>query len=498
MIKQLELDGVPAVLAPVTGETHAGLVFRVGLADEPLVRRGITHLIEHLALHGLGEAGAHTNSTTGVEHTFFHVRGSADRIAAFLNRVCATLRDLPAERIAAEIEVLRSESAGRQPEPRSMWRYGARDYGMPSFHERGLHGVTGEDLHAWVAQFFTRENAALWVAGDEVPAGLRLDLPDGVRQPAPVPSCALPVTPAWFAGHRGAGHAESVAWDTVVRREARAAVFANVLERQLGRDLTRRGVRHEVRTEYEPRAARTARITAVADAAPADRPGVLAGLTGVLAAMRDGRVEAADVSTVVKLTCEGLLDAEERGGRLPGQAFNVLAGRGVQGVDEAVAEVRSVTVDEVARVAAAAYPAGLLMAPAGTTAGPEGYTAAPEVSASMVTGRTHRARGNRGLRLVHGEDGVSVVEDDAIRTVRYDSCAAVLAWPDGGRRLIGDDAIAVRVEPTLYTGGAAVVADIDSRTPPALRIDMPPRDPDAIPQPRRGWRDVWGISRPNG
>lgn len=482
MIKQLEVDGVPAVLTPVTGDMHAGLVFRVGVADEPLVRRGITHLVEHLAVHGLGEPGGHTNSTTGVEHTFFHVRGSAEHIAAFLNRVCAALRDLPAERIAAEKETLRAESATRSPEPRSMWRYGARDYGMPSFCERGLTGLTREDLHAWVAQYFTRENAALWVAGDEVPPGLRLDLPEGVRQPAPVPSSALPVTPAWFTGH-----GQGPAWDTVVRREARAAVFANVLERQLTRDLTGRGLPGRVRTEYEPRAARTARITAVTGVAPEHRADALTGLTGVLAAMRDGRIDPADVSTVVDLTCEGLRDAEERGGRLPGQAFNVLAGRGVRGVDEAVAEVRSVTVDDVVRVAAAAYQAGLLMAPAGTGVAPDGYTAAPEVSGAAVTGRTHRARRNRGVRLVHGADGVSVIEGDAIRTVRYDTCAAVLAWPDGGRRLIGDDAIAVRVEPTLYRHGAAVVADIDARTPPALRVEMPPRDPDAIPQPRRGW-----------
>jgi hypothetical protein len=39
----------------------------------------------------------------------------------------------------------------------------------------------------------------LWVAGDAVPAGLRLDLPAGVRRPPPV-SAALPRTPAYFPG----------------------------------------------------------------------------------------------------------------------------------------------------------------------------------------------------------------------------------------------------------------------------------------------------------
>jgi zinc protease len=484
MIKQLEVDGVPAVLAPVAGETHAGLVFRVGVADEPLVRRGVTHLIEHLVLHGSAGAVAHVDSTTGTEHTSFHVRGSAERITTFLNGICAALRDLPADRIAEQIEVLRAESAGRSPEPRSMWRHGARDYGMPSFGERGLTGLAAEDLHAWIAQFFTRENAALWVAGDEVPAGLRLDLPEGVRQPAPVPSSALPVTPAWFAAH-----SDSVAWDTVVRREARAAVYANVLERQLDREFG-----GGVQTEYEPRASRTARISAIV---PSTRAEAVDGLTRVLGAMRDGRVDSSDVSTVVDLTCAALRSADERGGRLPGQAFNVLAGRGVRGVEEAVAEVRAVTGDDVAEVASAAYAAGLLMAPAGTVTGPDGWTAAPVGSVSAVSGRTHRARRNRGLRLVHGADGVSVLDGDAVRTVHFDRCAGVLAWPDGGRRLIGDDAIAVPVEPALYRDGAAIVAAIDARTPAALRIVMPPRDPDTIPQAPRGWLDLRGSGRPD-
>ncbi|MFC7535333.1 insulinase family protein [Actinoplanes sp. GCM10030250] len=470
MIRQLEVDGVPALLAPVGGTTHAGLVFRVGLADEPLARRGITHLVEHLVMYGLNDgfddAESHRNSKVGIEHTYFHVQGSAERIAAFVTGICAALRRLPTERIDAEREILRAEAADRVGDPLPRWRHGARDFGMPSYPEWGLGGLGADHLNEWVARYFTRENAVLWVAGPAIPEGLRLDLPEGERQPAPAPSSALAVTPAWFAGSGTA-----VAWDTVVRREARAAVFANVLERQLHRDLCLRGeIAGTVRTEYQPRAGRTARITAYADPLPERAGAALGGMIDALAAMRAGRIEPQDVATVVELTCAGLRQAERRGGRLPGQAFNVLAGLSVRGLDDAVTEASAVTVAEVAEVAASAYESGLLMTPAGTSADWGGYPTVALRGPAAVSGRTVRARGNRNLRLVHGDEGISLVEGETTTTVRYDACAALLAWPDGGRRLVGDDAATVRLEPALFRGGAALVDEIDARVPARARI----------------------------
>ena len=45
------IDGIPVILAPGRDpRVTAGLAFRVGWADETLPTRGITHLVEHLAL----------------------------------------------------------------------------------------------------------------------------------------------------------------------------------------------------------------------------------------------------------------------------------------------------------------------------------------------------------------------------------------------------------------------------------------------------------------
>ncbi|WIM97196.1 insulinase family protein [Actinoplanes oblitus] len=481
----LEVDGVPALLAPVSGPTHAGLVFRVGVVDEPLARRGITHLLEHLVAPVPVTAGTHRDSATGVEHTYFHVQGTDDEIVAFLAGVCDRLRDLPTGRIAAERDALRAEAATRRADWMPMWRHGARDFGMPSYPELGLDGLAPEHLNEWAARYFTRENAALWVGGEAIPAGLELDLPSGERRPSPVPSSTLPATPAYFV----AG-ADDLGWDTVVPRGPRAAVFANLLERRMNRELPAGpDDADRVRTRYEPRADGSARIVAAAGIRPEHADAALDALVALLAEMGDGQIDAADVAEVTELTADGLRAARQRGARLPGQAFNLLTGHPVQSLGEAVAAVREVTRDDVAEVAALAYRAGLLMTPAGTETELPGYTAAPAASTEAVRGRVHRGRGNRELRLISGADGVSADDGETIATVRYDACAALLAWPDGGRQLIGEDAVVVRAEPGLYRRAHRVTAEIDARVPADRRIELAPREPAAIPRPAR--RFAW-------
>jgi hypothetical protein len=51
----------------------------------------------------------------------------------------------------------------------------------------------------------------------------------------------------------------------------------------------------------------------------------------------------------------------------------------------------------------------------------------------------------------------------------------VLSWPDGGRRLIGTDGLAVAVEPGLYGVDAHTMAALDAAVPPHARVQLPPR-----------------------
>jgi zinc protease len=86
--------------------------------------------------------------------------------------------------------------------------------------------------------------------------------------------------------------------------------------------------------------------------------------------------------------------------------------------------------------------------------------------------------------LIVGPDGVSIVSaDDEAVTVRYDECALAAVFPDGGRVLIGFDAISLPVEPTLYQDLAQALPELDARIAPADRVDLPARMPEQIPRP---------------
>jgi zinc protease len=492
MITQLEVDGVPTLYTPRSGPTRAGLAFRVGFADEPLPKRGITHLLEHLALHSTGVADYHYNGATGVENTAFHMQGSESDIVAFLNGVCASLVEPPLHRLAVEKEILRTEASSRRSgvnERMAMWRYGARDYGLSSFPEWGLPGITPDDLHAWAARYFVRQNCVLWIAGAAMPPGLKLNLPEGRRQPAPAPSSALPAKPAFFPGSSGA-----VVWDSVVRREPAAGIFAGVLERVMFRSLRQEGgLSYTVQTDYEPRADGRATLTAVADALPDKQGAVLGGFVDVLAAMRFGRIDPADVTAVIKAQVSALEQAEEQGGRLPGQAFDLLGERPVRNIEETLAETRGVTHADVVRVAGTAYADGLLMTPEEGVADWAGYVPAPTASERAVAGQPYQSLEYPATRLIVGEEGISIADDEQVATVRFATAAAVLAWPDGARQFIGTDGISVRAEPALYHGLAAAIPWLDARVPDHLRCAMPARDPDRIPAPRPA---TWSGSTP--
>ncbi|SCE97489.1 M16 family metallopeptidase [Micromonospora chokoriensis] len=482
MIQHLDVDGVPTLLAPTGGPMHAGLTFRVGTADETLARAGITHLIEHLALAPLGLADYHVNGATAPAYTTFHTQGSEADIAAFLTAVCGHLSDLPVARLDVEKEILRTEWSSRGSaavDDIPLWRYGARDFGLSSYPEWGLSALTADDLRQWVARWFTRENAVLWIAGDRVPAGLRLTLPSGVRQPVPVASSALPTTPAYFVSG-----ARAVVLDSVVRRTTAASTFAGVLERELYRSLRQdAGLSYTTTTAYEPRGDGYATLRALADALAEKQDAVLGGFIDVLAKMRVGRIEQADLDATVAKREDLLATTEVDAARLPGYALNLLTGQPNLTLDEYRAELKAVSIADLHDVAGEVMASALLMVPRGHSADWAGFTAAPTHSADTVDGPTYRAReGAGGIRL--GVDGVTYLGSDGPLTVRYTDCAAMLAWPDGARQLIGTDAIVLHIEPTMLGLPPGTIQAIDAGVPADVHVTMPARSADQIPQPR--------------
>ncbi|MGV9215141.1 insulinase family protein [Micromonospora sp. RB23] len=481
MIQHLDVDGVPTLLAPTGGPMRAGLTFRVGTADETLARAGATHLVEHLALAPLGLADYHVNGVTAPAFTMFHTQGSATDIAAFLTAVCGHLSDLPVGRLDVEKDILRTEWSSRGAaaiDDIPLWRHEARDFGLSSYPEWGLDALTADDLREWTARWFTRENAVLWICGDQVPAGLRLSLPTGVRQPVPAVSSALPQTPAYFVHG-----ARAVVLDAVVRRSAAAAVFAGVLERDLYRSLRQdSGLSYTTTTGYDPRGDGNATLRALADALAEKQDAVLGGFVDVLAKLRVGRIEQADLDATVAKREDLLGTAEVDAARLPGYALNVLTGEPNLTIDEHRAELKAVDLADLHEVAGEVMGSALLMVPRGLTADWAGFVAAPTHSTEILDGTGYAAKeGHADLRI--GVDGVTLLQNDKPLTVRYADCAAMLTWPDGARQLIGADAIVLHIEPTMFHLHPAALPIIDAQVPADRHIGMPARTPDEMPQP---------------
>ncbi|SER56807.1 Predicted Zn-dependent peptidase [Streptomyces sp. yr375] len=466
-------------------EITAGLFFRVGQADETLATAGLTHLVEHLALHRLGLSDLHYNGATANTYTLFHVHGSEDEVVTYLNSVCAALRDLPMQRLETEKEILRTEAAGRGGGPQHrmpLWRYGAQGYGLPSYNELGTWSLTPDQVRDWARTRFTRDNAVLWITSDHVPEGLDLTLPEGTRFPAPAATSALPTTPAYISGDDG-----HVVLTSVLRRSTAAGVFADVLGRALFQDLRQEGgYSYTAEADYSPRDADFATLTAYADALPQKQDAVVGGFVDTLARLRAGRIEQSELDSVRTKLLKRYDTPDLAAATLPSYALSLLLGHRILTPEQHKAELNAVTLDDLREVAREAWDSALLQVP-GRGVDWAGLTLAPQFSSTSatVTGTRHQSLEDEQVTLVIGAEGVSLLTPRGPITVRYDACAAMTTRPDGARSLTGHDGFSVTVEPTLYRGVTPErIAALDAAVPSEATVRMPARAPDHIPQPQ--------------
>ncbi|WP_328300360.1 insulinase family protein [Streptomyces sp. NBC_00435] len=492
------VNGIPVLLAPRSGLISAGLLFRVGRADETLATSGITHLVEHLALHRHGPGPAHHAHGPGAPSasapvstaafTHFQVTGTPTEVVTYLNGVCAALRDLPLDRLETEKEVLRTEEAahgpGRADGParrNTLWRYGSRSYGLTGYAETGLAQLTAEQVREWARTRFTAGNAVLWITAGTLPEGLDLALPAGGRHPAPAATSALPALPAHFPGDDG-----SVVLTSVLPRSTAASLFAEVLGRELLRELRHKsGYAYSATAGYAPRDADHATVVAHADALPQHQDATAGAFVDVLAKLRDGRTEPSDLEAV-RASALARLDAPGLAcDRLPGRAADLLLGHRPRTVAEERAGIGAVTAEALHEVARALWAGALLQVP-GRGVDRPGLAAAPTGSGELVAGRAYPAAADPGTVLTLSGEGVSLVTPSSRITVRYAECSLVQAYPDGARHLVGHDGFTLTVEPERFGLTAADLAPLDAAVPPSAVLRMPPRAPARLPDPAPG------------
>ncbi|MDR1768816.1 MAG: hypothetical protein LBR32_10420 [Propionibacteriaceae bacterium] len=488
-ILRTQLDGVDALIVPGPGDdgaVRAGISFRVGYADETLARSGASHLIEHLALFQFGSTDAHVNGTTGETVTSFFTAGPVDQAADFLRRVCTALGELPFDRLATEKGILETEAAGRRPDLADLLRrrrYGARSRGLGTSAEWGLNVFTPDYLRAWSARYFTRANAVVWLTGvadpDHLPA-IELPLPAG--QPCPLPDLApLPLTtPAWMAGP-----AQGLAWQTFVPRVDAATAYAQVLGRRLHQVMRQdTGLSYSTQVAYRPIDARYAELTAACDCQPGKAEPAAGAFLGVLAGLRAGQFDQAEVASAWRQPDPLGPEAEQDAADIGQHVFDALIGRQVVGLAERQGRPEP-AVAELWEVAARSWDVALLAAPPQVQAS-IALPRLPGWSTSVVAGPGYT--GDSGAVLYLGADGFSLVAPGVRETVRLDDSAALLAWPDGARVLVGVDWARVDIEPNRYPSPVReALSRLDAAVGPDLIVAMPPRDPKDIPAARWRW-----------
>ncbi len=485
-----EVDNVATVWTDAPPPLKAGLLFRTGLADETLPTAGQVHLVEHLALSAVGDpAHRHNGLTSGIFAGFFSI-GSAQEVSGFLASICEALVSLPGNRLEDEKKILEAESASKSYDYCAnllMLRYGACGHGLLGMHQPGLRRVTIEQLQKYSARRFTKENAVLWLSGSP-PSDLCLNLPNGMKRPLPPLAPIQPTYPCWFVDSRCRG----IAAGATVPRVPAATIFNVIAYHRLHERLrTVEAISYAPSVFYNPLNSDTAHLVLYADSDKDHRE----TLTGAFGEVFEGlsKIDVSEVDTARQQILEHitgslvpppadrmLIDVQQA-------AMDWIFGTEFETTEALEAGLMAVTASDVSKFGSDLQGTAMF-------ALPEEVAVQPWMGKSLYDSPGSAMHGLVFLpidapiqqeRLVSAPLGVSVIKPNGLHvTVRYSELAAAPFYEDGCIVLIGADAWAVTVEPTLWRDGQNLCRMIRERVPAHLLLPQGSRSAEAIPKPR--------------
>jgi hypothetical protein len=241
-VERTELDGVPVLWVDAPPPYVAALHFRVGYADERLPFRGITHLVEHLAIFAAGVVRHEYNGFVAHTDTVIWAAGEPDEALAFVSRCAQALQQLPFDRLEGERRVLRTEAATGGLNGRLLdLHFGAATLGLATYDELGLRWLGADDIAGWAAGRFTAGNVAVALSGPP-PEELSLGLAPGDRIPEPAFEPLPPSYPVHVADGAG-GVVVSMVTERSTALNASVAIVGDRLRDRL---------RHELAVSYAP------------------------------------------------------------------------------------------------------------------------------------------------------------------------------------------------------------------------------------------------------
>ena len=476
--RRTEVDGVRVVWTPTSHPPTASLVFRVGRADETFLAGGVTHLVEHLVMRGVGRMPIEVNAHVSTHTTEFVATGSGPQVAEFLDRVCRQLSALETSALEVERKVLGAEAEGSGCGPAgeaASLRYGCRGAGLLPYRDLGVARLTAAELEAWAARSFTRDNVVLGVAGD-LPADLRLPLPSGERRGIP-PVTARPLRlPAWEPDSGGTAVSlpvpSAAGMDLALARLAARAVEDVVRHRD--------GLAYTVDSDGVRVSPDVSEVAVLADNDPGDAVTVVEHMLDVLERFAEHGPGDDELRADAEESFEALADPRHLGDALSAAAAQVLLGLEPETPAQVHAATLARTREEVRDATAAALGQALVLLPEDQGLERPGFERLAASTRAVPDGRQLRPRMlrgvPRGVRLVHGEEGVALRLPDGDLVVHWEDVVGVTVTEAGDHVLQSVDGPALPVVLRDFRGADDVVAAARRRLPAELFVPEPDAD----------------------
>lgn len=465
---------------------RVSLIVRAGAADETLPTAGT---IELLGLYVTEiDAPPYVSVGMSLDHYFLTIDVAAppEDLKDILAAITARMRAPDPEELCALASLIADDDvAAANPVVEALtYRYGATGPGLQSYRGMGLAAFNVATALDVARRAFARDNVVV-VSEAPLPSDLSIELAAGSRWVAadPVPlALDFPV-----------GYPHSSSGEIILSATAPHGAASLVASRVLtARVVT--ALRHELGMVYSPHTIRIPFVHHDLIGVQTDVPDQYADTAvkkifdavQALAAWGPNEEElAAEVISMARQVTSGSTRS------LPWvQGRQFLADEPPQTQDDLLAELQTVTPEQVQRVIDAMIDTAMLGVPGKTKTNVAALNWDRGPEDPRIGGRRYDPR--KGLYRPGTMDvPVYFVSLDGRQlyrgaqhgtTVTFDEVAAMFAWRDGARRLIRPDGYAIPVEPSLVTRGHELIQTIDAAVPSERVIWQPPREPDAIPQ----------------
>ena len=466
-----EIDGLRVHWYDGPAPHMAALLFRVGVVDERLPSRGITHIVEHLAMAGLEDAPYDKNASVDHTSTVFHCRGSLEQVQSFLDHVARQLQDLPTHLLDAERRILAAEASSRSPGVMDIafgLRFGARGYGMLEFDEFGISGMDIDSIRAWARARFATEDAVLLLTTD--PARLRLPrLAAGHAHAVPRPDPLDIVTPTLYGGGPG-----GLALSVLGARTPTLSMGWEIAQRRAVRRLRHQdAIAYAVDDIYLPLGPEAAHAMLIVTCEDQRTGAAFGALQATLDGLATDGATAEELDSVIGRRRTDLADPLVWPDILGNLSSLDLDGSPINDVAALVASWGEVTAEGIGTAVGAALSTAILLSDLPDPDPRYGrYPEGPQVG-RMLGRRLPSLSAKPPHVLVQSTDGIAIEHDDRpVTAVRFDGCELVLTDP-GRRFLVGRDGSRLDVWASAWKDGAQVIAAIDRSIPPNRFVILP-------------------------